>query len=174
MFALLLVMSLPPGAPLRHAETGELLGNSPFMGSIIFMIMSLFLVTGVAYGVGAKTIASVEDGINAITKTFADLGGLLFLFFVIAQFVAYFNYSNMGTIAAIKLANYLKEVDLGSIMLLMGFLLTGFVLSIPIPNIIPKWAIMAPIFVPVFMKLGVAPDVVLAAYRVSDAPPNVS
>ncbi len=110
---------------------------------------------------------------STITKTFADLGGLLFLFFVIAQFVAYFNYNNMGTIAAIKLADYLKEVDLGSIMLLMGFLLTGFVLSIPIPNIIPKWATMAPIFVPVFMKLGVAPDVVLAAYRVSDGPPNV-
>jgi aminobenzoyl-glutamate transport protein len=79
----------------------------------------------------------------------------------------------MGTILAVKLAKLLEEANLGSVPLLLGFLVIGFLLSIPIPNIIPKWAIIAPIFVPLFLKLGVAPDVVLAAYRVSDAPPNV-
>jgi aminobenzoyl-glutamate transport protein len=167
------LLTLPPGAPLRNAETGAIIGRSPFMDSLVFLIMLLFLVTGIAYGIGARTVKSTGDGIEAITKTLSDLGGLLFLFFVISQFVAYFNYSNMGTILAVHLANLLKEANLGSVPLLMGFLVIGFLLSIPIPNIVPKWAIVAPIFVPLFMKLGVAPEVVLAAYRVSDAPPNV-
>src|SRR5262249_27464755 len=89
------------------------------------------------------------------------------------QFVAYFNYSNMGTILAIKLANLLKDADLRSVSLLFGFILIGFFLCFPLPNILPKWAVMAPIFVPLFMQLGIAPEVVLAAYRVIDSPPNV-
>jgi aminobenzoyl-glutamate transport protein len=167
------LLALPPNAPLRNAETKALIGNSPFMDSLVFLIMIVFLVTGLAYGIGARTIRSAQDGIDAVTKTFADLGGLLFLFFVISQFVAYFNYSNMGTILAVRLANLLKEANFGSGLLLLGFILIGFVLCFPLPNILPKWAIMAPIFVPLFMKLGVGPEVVLAAYRVSDSPPNV-
>jgi aminobenzoyl-glutamate transport protein len=170
---ILLGLSLPSGAPLRNPKTNELIGDSPFMASLVFLIMIVFLVSGVAYGLGAGTIKNVDDGINAVTKTFADLGGLLFLFFVISQFVAYFNYSNIGTILAIKLANLLQEANLGNALLLLGFILIGFVLCFPLPNILPKWAIMAPIFVPLFLKLGIGPDVVLAAYRVSDSPPNV-
>jgi aminobenzoyl-glutamate transport protein len=171
--AVLSVLALPSHAPLRNPETDALIGNSPFMDSLVFLIMIVFLVTGAAYGIGARTLKSVDDGIDAVTKTFSDLGPLLFLFFVISQFVAYFNYSNIGTILAVKLANLLKVADLGSVALLLGFILVGFILCFPLPNILPKWAIMAPIFVPLFMKLGIGPDVVLAAYRVSDSPPNV-
>jgi aminobenzoyl-glutamate transport protein len=170
---LLAFLTLPPGAPLRNPETGALLGRSPFMDSLVFLIMLAFLVMGIAYGFGAKTITNTQDAIDAITKTLADLGGLLFLFFVISQFVAYFNYSNIGTILAVRLADTLKVANLNSITLLLAFILIGFLLSIPIPNILPKWAIIAPVFVPLFLKLGVQPDVVLAAYRVSDSPPNV-
>jgi aminobenzoyl-glutamate transport protein len=167
------LLTLPPNAPLRNPETKALIGTSPFMNSLVFLIMIVFLVTGAAYGIGAKTIKTVPDGIDAVTKTFSDLGGLLFLFFVISQFVAYFNYSNMGTILAVKLANVLKDANLGSVLLLLGFILIGFFLCFPLPNILPKWAIMAPVFVPLFMKLGIGPEAVLAAYRVSDSPPNV-
>jgi aminobenzoyl-glutamate transport protein len=171
--AVLCLLTLPPGAPLRNPDTGAIIGNSPFMNSLVFQIMIVFLVAGAAYGVGAKTINSVQDGIDAVVKTFSDLGALLFLFFVISQFVAYFNYSNMGTILAVNLANLLKQANPGPVPLLIGFIVIGFLLCFPLPNILPKWAIMAPIFVPLFMKLGIGPDVVLAAYRVSDSPPNV-
>jgi aminobenzoyl-glutamate transport protein len=167
------LLTLPAGAPLRNPESGVIIGNSPFMDSLVFFIMSGFLLMGIAYGVGAKTIRSTQEAIDAITKTLADLGGLLFLFFVISQFVAYFTFSNMGTILAVKLANILKDANLNSVTLLLAFLVIGFLLSIPIPNILPKWAIVAPVFIPLFLKLGVEPDVVLAAYRVSDSPPNV-
>lgn len=166
-------LSLPPGAPLRNPETGELIGDSPFMHSLVFLIMIAFFAAGAAYGYGAGTLRRVADAIAAIEKTFADLGALLFLFFVISQFVAYFNYSNIGAVLAVALANRLQESSLGVETLLLLFILIGFALCFPLPNILPKWAIMAPIFVPLFMKLGVEPDVVLAAYRVSDSPPNV-
>jgi aminobenzoyl-glutamate transport protein len=173
VLAVLALLSLPAGAPLRNPETGELIGQSPFMDSLVFLIMLVFLFTGLAYGMGARTINSSGAALDAITQTFSDLGGLLFLFFVISQFVAYFNYSNIGTILAIQLANWLQEANLNSVTLLLAFILVGFMLCFPLPNIVPKWAIMAPIFVPLFMKLGIDPEAVLAAYRVSDSPPNV-
>lgn len=166
-------LTLPAAAPLRNPETGSLVGRSPFMDSLVFLIMLAFLLTGLAYGLGAKTIQSTTDAIDAITKTFADLGDLLFLFFVISQFVAYFNFSNIGTVLAVLLAEMLKDAELNSVTLLVAFIFIGFVLCFPLPNILPKWAIIAPVFVPLFLKLGVAPEAVLAAYRVSDSPPNV-
>lgn len=167
------LLTLPPGAALRNPETGALVGRSPFMDSLVFLIMLAFLVAGIAYGLGAKTIRKTDDAIDAITATFADLAGLLFLFFVISQFVAYFNFSNIGTILAVNLADILKDADLNGVTLLLAFIVIGFLLCFPLPNILPKWAILAPVFVPLFLKLGVAPDALLAAYRVSDSPPNV-
>jgi aminobenzoyl-glutamate transport protein len=167
---LVCLLTTPRGAPLRNPATSSL---SPYRDSLVFLIVLAFLVTGIAYGVGAKTISTSDAVVDAITKTFADLGGLLFLFFVISQFVAYFSFSNVGTVLAVRLADLLKDADLNSVTLLLAFLVIGFFLSIPIPNILPKWAIVAPVFVTLFLKLGVAPDIVLAAYRVSDSPPNV-
>lgn len=167
------LLTLPTGAPLRNPETGAIVGRSPFMDSLVFLIMLAFFMTGVAYGLGARTVKSAEEAINAITKTLADLGPLMFLFFVISQFVAYFNYSNIGTVLAVTIADSLKDANLGSVTLLLAFLVIGILMSIPVPNILPKWAILAPVFIPLFLKLGIAPDAVLAAYRVSDSPPNV-
>ena len=98
------LLTLPPGAPLRNPDTGDLIGNSPFMNGLIAFIMVVFLVTGAAYGFGAKTMKSLTDVIKAIEKALSGLGGLIFLFLIISQFVAYFNYSNMGTIMALKMS----------------------------------------------------------------------
>ena len=166
-------LALPSGAPLRNAETGALIGDSPLMDSLIVLIMVLFLVTGYAYGKGAGTINSMTEAITAITKTFAGLGGLLFLFLVISQFLAHFNYSNLATIAAVRLADVIENANLGSVTLLIVFVVITAVVDLIIPAAIAKWAILAPIFVPLFLKLSVGPDVVLAAYRVGDSPANV-
>ena len=79
-----------------------MIGDSPFMDSLIVIIMLIFLVAGLAYGNGAGTITGSAEVIGAITKTFAGLGGLLFLFLLIAQFIAYFNYTNMAKVAAVQ------------------------------------------------------------------------
>ena len=167
------LLALPPGAPLRNPETGSLIGDSPLMNSLIVLIMLLFLVTGYAYGKGAGTINTMTQAIAAITKTFAGLGGLLFLFLVISQFLAHFNYSNLATVAAVRLSDVIESVSFGSLPLLIVFVVITAVVDLIIPAAIAKWAILAPIFVPLFLKLNVAPEVVLAAYRVGDSPSNV-
>ena len=167
------LLTLPPGAPLRNPTTGAIIGDSPFMNSLIVVVMFVFLAVGGGYGAGAGTFKTSADAINAITKTIGSLSGLIFLLLVISQFVAYFNYTNMATVAAVKMGYWLEHANLGSITLLVGFVLIVFVVGMLIPQIIPKWAMFAPVFVPLFMQLGVAPEAVLAAYRVGDSPTNI-
>lgn len=173
VLALLVLLSAPSWGILRNPETGSLIEDSPLMDSLIFIIMLIFLVAGVCYGAGAGTLKGSAAAMAAITKTFAGLGGLIFMLLVIAQFIAYFNYTNMATIAAVKMADGLESASIGPLWLLIGFILVTLVLDLIIPGVIPKWAIFAPIFVPLFLRLGVAPQTVLAAYRIGDSPVNV-
>lgn len=172
VIALILILTLPQGAPLRRPEGVEG-GSSPLIDSLLFIITMTFLVAGIAYGKGAVTIKSSNDVINAITKTFAGLAGLVFMLLMISQFIAYFNYSNMPTVAAIAMADLLERANIGAILLLVGLILVIMLLNIIIPGVVPKWAIFAPVFIPIFTRLGVAPQTVLAAYRVGDSPLNV-
>ncbi len=167
------LLTVFPNAPLRNPETGAIFENSPLMDSLIFIITMLFLVAGICYGVGAKTITASVDVIKAIEKTFASLASLVFLLLLISQFIAYFNFSNMPTIAAVGMADVLERADVGALWLLIGFILVILILDIIIPGSLPKWAIFAPIFVPLFLRLDVAPQTVLAAYRLGDSPMNV-
>ena len=162
-----------PGAPLRNPETGEIFGSSPFMSSLLFIISILFLAAGLGYGRGAKTLVGSTNVINAIVKTYSGLGGLIFLMLIIAQFIAYFNYTNMAQIAAVSLADLLERANIGALPLLIGFIVLVAVVDLIMPGVIPKWAILAPIFIPLFFRLGVAPQTVIAAYRVGDGPMNV-
>jgi aminobenzoyl-glutamate transport protein len=171
--AAIAALTFIPGAPLRNPETGEIFGNSPFMSSLLFIISLLFLAAGLGYGRGARTLTSSNDVIGAIVKTFSGLGGLIFLMLLIAQFIAYFNYSNMSRLAAKGLADLLGRVNIPALPLLVGFILLVFVIDIIMPGVIPKWAIIAPIFIPLFSSLGIAPQTVIAAYRVGDGPVNV-
>ena len=166
------LLTAPPGAPLRNPDTGALIGNSPFMNGLIGVIMVLFLVTGVAYGFGAKTIKNVGDVIAAMTKAVAGLGGTLLLFLVISQFIAYFNYSNIPTLMAVTMADALKSANIGPLWLLLSFIVVVTILNLFFTPAIAKWAIFAPVFVPLLVQLGVDPAAVLAAYRVGDSPTN--
>jgi para-aminobenzoyl-glutamate transporter family len=171
--AVIVLLVAPPDAPLRNPETGSIINNSPFMASLLVLISLIFLITGLCYGRGAGTMRGSVEAINAIVKTFAGLASLIFLLLIISQFIAYFNYSNMATVAAVNLADFLEGADIGALWLLVGFILVTFLLNIIIPGVMPKWAIFAPVFVPLFLRLGVAPQTVLAAYRIGDSPFNV-
>jgi para-aminobenzoyl-glutamate transporter family len=173
VLALLLIMTVPSWGILRNPETGSIVEDSPLMDGLIFIIMLIFLVAGLCYGVGAGTLRGSAAAMDAITKTFAGLGGLIFMLLVIAQFIAYFNYTNMATVAAVKMADGLESASIGPLWLLLGFIVVTLILDLIIPGVIPKWAIFAPVFVPLFLRLGVAPQTVLAAYRVGDSPMNV-
>lgn len=172
VLAFLALLTLPPGAPLRHPETGAIIGNSPFMTSLIVSIALVFLVCGIAYGRGARTMMGTNAVMAAIQKAIGNLAGLILLLLVISQFIAFFNYSNMATLAAVSLADLLQRANLDALWLLVGFMAVTFILDLIITGAIAKWAIFAPIFVPLLMQLGVSPEAVLAAYRVGDLPIN--
>jgi aminobenzoyl-glutamate transport protein len=170
---LVLLLALPSGAPLRNPETDVLIGDSPLMSSLIVIISGLFLAAGLAYGKGAGTIKSSDEALAMITKAWASLAPLLFLFLLIAQFIAYFDYSNIARVLTISLGNALEEMNLGTGLLLLGIIAVTVVVNFIIPAKIAKWALLAPIFVPLMIRLGVEPQTVLAAYRVGDSPTNV-
>jgi aminobenzoyl-glutamate transport protein len=166
------LMLLPPGAPLRNPQTGAMIQNSPFMNSLIVTIALIFGVTGAAYGRGAGTMKDSNAILAAITKAIGGLAGLILLLLVISQFIAFFNYTNMATLAAVTAARVLEALNLPSIALIIGFVVAVMGIDLIITAAIAKWAIFAPVFVPLLMQLGVEPEVVLAAYRVGDSPMN--
>lgn len=172
VFAFLALLTLPPGAPLRHPETGAIIGSTPFMNSLIVSIALIFLVCGAAYGIGARTMKGANDVIGAMQKAIGGLAGLILLLLVISQFIAFFNYTNMATLAAVSMGRTLQSMNLDALWLLVGFVIVVFLLDLIITAAIAKWAIFAPIFVPLLMQLGVEPEAVLAAYRVGDSPMN--
>jgi aminobenzoyl-glutamate transport protein len=167
------LLTVLPDAPLRDPVTGDIIGDSPFMDSLILIITVIFFAAGLAYGRGARTIRTKDEVLASITKSWAGLAGLLFLFLLIAQFIAYFNYSNMAQVAAVNLGDWLEEANIGAVWLLIGFVFVTFLVDFIMPAAIAKWAILAPIFIPLFLRLDVAPQTVLAAYRVGDSPANV-
>jgi aminobenzoyl-glutamate transport protein len=173
MTLLVVLLTAPSGAPLRDPVDGAIIGTTPFMSSLIFIISLTFLMCGICYGKGAGTISSSADVITGVTKTFAGLAGLVFMLLMISQFIAYFNYTNMPRVAAVELAGVLERMGLSALPLLIGLIIVIVLLNLIIPGVVPKWAIFAPVFIPVFVRLGVAPQTVLAAYRIGDSPTNV-
>ncbi len=172
-FAVIALLTAPSGAPLRDPVNGDIIGNTPFMDSLIFMISMIFLVVGICYGVGAGTIKNSNDAILGVTKAWAGLAGLIFMLLTISQFIALFNWSFLPNVIAGGLANVLESANVNELVLLVGFILVIALLDIIMPGVLPKWAIFAPIFIPLFINLGVAPQTVLAAYRIGDSPFNV-
>jgi aminobenzoyl-glutamate transport protein len=169
----IVLLTVIPGAPLRNPVNGKIIGDSPFMDSLILIIMLFFYVAGYLYGRGAGTIGGAKDVISIIEKSWAGLASLLFLFLLIAQFIAYFNFSNIAEVLAVKLGDVLEHMNVGAVWLLIGLIILTIIVDLIIPQAIAKWALLAPIFIPLFIRLGVAPQTALAAYRVGDSPANV-
>lgn len=142
------------------------------MDSLLFVITLFFLIAGIAFGKTVGTIKTSGDVIKAVTKTFAGLAGLVFMLLMISQFIALFNYSNLPRVIAVTLAGVLETANIGALPLLILMTIVIILLDFIMPGSVPKWAIFAPIFVPLFMRLNVAPESVLAAYRIGDSPVN--
>jgi aminobenzoyl-glutamate transport protein len=162
---------LPTGF-LRDPATGELL-HSPFMSGIVAFIFLGGVMTGLAYGLGARTIRSDSDVMRSMGKSMETLGSYLVLVFFAAQFVAFFNWTNLGLIVAVEGAAILQASGLGPLPLMVAFVLLSALLNLAMGSASAKWAIMAPVFVPMFMLLGYAPEFTQVAYRVGDSVTNI-
>lgn len=163
---------IPQDGFLREQGTGSVL-RSPFMDGIVAVIFILGACAGIAYGLGAGTVRSDSDVIRSMGKSMETLGTYLVLVFFAAQFVAYFRWTNLGLILAIRGAQLLQASGLGPIPLLTAFVLLTAVINLAMGSSSAKWAIMAPIFIPMFMLLGYSPELVQAAYRVGDSTTNI-
>ncbi len=169
---LLLLGTVPEGGILRNAETGSLL-NSPFLKGIVAFIFFLGLILGGAYGLGAGTIKNDAELMNAMGKAIQGLGVYMVLVFFAAQFVAYFNWSKLGLIVAVEGAELLKASGMGSVPLMVAFVIVSGIVNLFMGSASAKWAVMAPVFVPMFMLLGYTPEFTQTAYRIGDSVTNI-
>jgi len=172
MTGLLLWGLLPADGFLRDPATGSVL-HSPFLKGIVALIFLYGVGLGVAYGVGAGTVRSDRDVIKGMGQQMSTLGGYMVLVFFAAQFVAFFNWTNLGLIVAVEGATFLEAAGLHQVPLLLSFILLSAVLNLVMGSASAKWALMAPVFVPMFMLLGYPPEVVQTAYRVGDSVTNI-
>jgi aminobenzoyl-glutamate transport protein len=168
----LLFGTVPSNGFLRDPATGGLL-RSPFMSGIVAIIFVSASILGIAYGLGARTIRSDSDVVKAMGKSMETLGVYLVLVFFAAQFVAFFNWTNLGLIFAVKGAEVLKASGLGTIPLIVMFVLISATINLFMGSASAKWAIMAPVFIPMFMLLGYSPEFTQAAYRIGDSVTNI-
>ena len=163
---------LPGTGFMRDPDTNGLL-RSPFMSGIVALIFLIAAVLGIVYGIGAKTLKSNNDVINGMGRSMSTLGTYIVLVFFAAQFVAYFNWTNLGLIFAIKGANVIGSIGMGRIPLMIALVLIASFINLVIGSASAKWAIMAPVFIPMFMLLGYSPEFTQLAYRVGDSVTNV-
>lgn len=169
---LLAAATIPERAVLRNPETGDLL-HSPFLNGIVAIIFLMFLLPGVAYGIATRSMRNDSDVIHAMGKSMSTLGIYIVLVFFAAQFVAYFSWTHLGIITAIKGAELLKSIGLTGIPLVVCFTLVASAMNLFMGSSSAKWAVMAPIFVPMFMLLGFTPELTQAAYRIGDSVTNI-
>jgi aminobenzoyl-glutamate transport protein len=163
---------LPADGFLRDPATGSVL-HSPFLKGIVAIIFFYGVGLGVAYGVGAGTVRSDRDVIKGMSQQMSTLGGYMVLVFFAAQFVAFFNWTNLGLIFAVEGAQVLKAAGLHQVPLLLSFILLSAIINLVMGSASAKWALMAPVFIPMFMLLGYPPELIQIAYRVGDSVTNV-
>jgi aminobenzoyl-glutamate transport protein len=149
--------------------------SSYVMRGMIFFIFLYGLITGLAYGLGAKTIRSDSDVIHGMDASLATMASYLVMAFFAAQFLAFFNWTNLGTVLAVKGAESIKALNLQNspVLLMVALVLLTGAINLVIGSASAKWALMAPIFVPMFMLLGYSPELVQGAYRVGDSCTNI-
>lgn len=173
LLLLVVVMSVPQGSFFRDPKTGGIVPSSPLLSGIIAILFFFFFFTGIAYGVGAKVIKTMEDVPKLMQKGLA--GGLSFLVVVLpaSMFVQLFADSNLTTILAVKGAEGLTAMNLGGIPLLLMFILLSTFVNLFMISGSAKWLILAPIFVPMFSVVGFSPALTQMAYRIGDSSTNI-
>jgi aminobenzoyl-glutamate transport protein len=172
MTGLILWGLLPEGGFLRDPSSGSIL-KSPFMSGVVVIIFIASAVAGIAYGIGAKTFKNDSDVMKGMSKSMETLGSYIVLVFFAAQFVAFFNWTNLGLISAIKGAQFLQSIGAEGIPLMVSFVVVAAIINLVMGSASAKWAIMAPVFIPMFMLLGYTPEYTQVIYRIGDSVTNV-
>lgn len=169
--ALLALTIVPENGPLR-GEGGAIV-QSPFMDSLVIVIVIAFFIPGLVYGIVLGGIKNDTDVANQLSDTMKGMSLFIMLAFTAGQFVAYFSESNLGTFLAVYGAEFLEGINLTGIPLVVVFILIVAFINLFIGSASAKWAVLAPVFVPIMMQLGYSPELTQMAYRVADSSTNI-
>jgi aminobenzoyl-glutamate transport protein len=150
-----------------------ILGKNFLGKGLVPIIVLFFAIPGLAYGKSIGVIKSDKDVMGMISKSMGTMSGYLVLVFFAAQFIAFFNYSNLGTILAVKGAEGLEATGMTGIPLIIGFILVVGLLNLFMGSASAKWAILAPVFIPMLMRVGYTPEFTQLAYRIGDSTTNI-
>ena len=173
IFALIIIaLTAFPGAPLRNPETGSLVVESPFLRGLIPILFVMFAVPGYFYGRAVGTIKKMDDLIKHMEHGMRNLAGYIVLMLVVAQFIYMFTYSNLDTIIAVEGANFLQRTGLTGPLLFILFIILIAILNIFMGSGSAKWAIFAPVFIPMLAQLNYSPAFVQLMYRIGDSVTN--
>jgi aminobenzoyl-glutamate transport protein len=170
---ILFLVTLPEGSAMRSPDGGITAGDAPLMRAIVPLIFLLFLIPGVVFGYVAGTAKSHRDIVKGMSKAMSTMGYYVVLSFFAALFISEFGRSNIGALMALRGAAGLQALALPPQVTIVGIiLLSGFV-NLMVGSASAKWALLAPIFVPMLMQLGISPELTQAAYRVGDSTTNI-
>ena len=170
----ILLLSVPSGAPLRNPETGLLLlGWSPLLSAIIPVICLIFFIPGIFYGIATKKIKNDKDLMTLLFKSLDGFGAFIVLCFFSSIFISWFSYSQLGIIIAAKGGQFLSEIGLTRIPLMIVFILFCSFINLFIGSMSSKYVLIAPIFLPMLYKMGVSPELSQLAYRLGDSATNI-
>ena len=175
VLALVLMTIIPANGLLRgdiDPETG-IRSMKPFYDSLVPIMFIVFFVAGLTYGLVAKTIKTDKDVSDMTAKSMATMGLYIVIAFVAAQFVAYFNWSNLGSVLAVKGSDALNAIGFTGGPLLVAFIIVSSLVNLIMGSASAKWALLAPIFVPMLMLMGYSPETTQAAYRIGDSYSNI-
>jgi aminobenzoyl-glutamate transport protein len=157
----------------RSAERELTAATAPLMQSIVPLIFLLFLIPAIVYGYVAGTVESHRDIIKGMSKAMSTMGYYIVMAFFAALFIAAFGQSNIGALLALKGANFLKALSLPGEVTIIGIILLTATVNLLIGSASAKWALLAPILVPMLMQLGLSPELTQGAYRVGDSTTNI-
>jgi aminobenzoyl-glutamate transport protein len=170
---LLGLASAPGSSPLRAPDGGLTSHGAPLMEAIVPLIAIFFLAPGVVHGYVAGTVKSHRDVVQGMTKAMSGLGYYLVMAFFAAQFTYVFRESNVGALIAIKGADILRALQLPGGVTIVGIIFLTNAVNLLVGSASAKWALLAPIFVPMLMQLGLSPELTQAAYRIGDSSTNI-
>lgn len=169
----LFVWAFPSDSPLRDPDGNLTTFAAPLMRSIVPIIFLVTVVPGVVYGYLSGTFTSSKDLIQTMSKAMQSMGYYIVMAFFCALFIDAFGQSNIGILIALKGANFLEALQLPGQATIVGIIFLSAFVNLLVGSASAKWALIAPIFVPMLMQLGISPDLTQAAYRVGDSVSNI-
>lgn len=171
IFIALILIGLIPANGILRAEDGSII-NGPFITGLVPFLLAYFVLVGVVYGFTVGTFKKLEDIPRVMADSLTSLTGYIVLVFVIAQFIAIFNYTNLAMVIAVNAASFLSHIGLTGVPLILAILLVTTFVNFFMTSGTAKWYIFAPIFVPMFMMLGYTPEFAQVVYRIADSCTN--